>query len=618
MRDITERRLKEQKLQESEAMYRTFFENTGTGMLILEEDTTMSMVNTELERISGYSKMELEGKSWTEFVAKDYLEKMKEYHRLRRINPEAVPRNYETQFIGKQGNVRDILLTISMIPGTGKSLVSFVDITEHKKAEREVENLARYPAENPSPILRLDKNGVILHANKASDTLLKDWGKQIGNYAPKYWCDLVAELFESKSSRNVEVKSGKITYLFNVVPVLDYGYLNLYGRDITERKLMEEELRRQTEHLEELVTERTGELRESEERFRTIFDNAVDGIHLVSVEDKKFYDGNKAFCEMIGYSREELRNVGLVDIHPKESLPYVLQQFERVAKREITLAKDLPVKRRDGTVFYVDVNAIPTILGGKTYLVGVFRDITERKRMEEKLRKAERMAVIGETAAMVGHDLRNPLQVMVNRLFLAEKAAKNLSYPYSDVAEKLDLEGLFLDLEHQIEYMNKIVSDLQDYAKPIVPEMVEMNLRSLVEATFSTIEVPRNVIVSTELLKDVRLIVDAAMIRRVFSNIIMNALQAMPGGGKLEIRSLMSDDHVSVDFQDTGVGIPKENIDKIFIPLFTTKAKGTGLGLPVCKRLVEAHDGRIIVDSRVGEGTTVKIVLPIKPIGKGA
>jgi signal transduction histidine kinase len=321
---------------------------------------------------------------------------------------------------------------------------------------------------------------------------------------------------------------------------------------------------------------------------------------------------------MTGYSREELRNIGLVDIHPKESLPYVLQQFERVAKREITLAKDLPVKRRDGTVFYVDVNAIPTILGGKTYLVGVFRDITERKRMEEKLRKAERMAVIGETAAMVGHDLRNPLQVMVNRLFLADKAAKNLSYPYSDVAEKLDLEGLFLDLEHQIEYMNKIVSDLQDYAKPIVPEMVEMNLRSLVEATFSTIEVPRNVIVSTELLKDVRLIVDAAMIRRVFSNIIMNALQAMPGGGKLEIRSLMSDDHVSVDFQDTGVGIPKENMDKIFIPLFTTKAKGTGLGLPVCKRLVEAHDGRIIVDSRVGEGTTVKIVLPIKPIGKGA
>jgi len=129
---------REEELRKSEEMYRTIFETTGTAAIMIEEDTTISLANTEFEKLSGYSKAEIEGKkSWTEFIPKVHLERMKQYHRLRRIEPDAAPTNYESQFIHREGNIRDCLITVSMIPGTKKSIGFIVDITEHKEeAER--------------------------------------------------------------------------------------------------------------------------------------------------------------------------------------------------------------------------------------------------------------------------------------------------------------------------------------------------------------------------------------------------------------------------------------------------------------------------------------------------
>ena len=128
-------------------------------------------------------------------------------------------------------------------------------------------------------------------------------------------------------------------------------------------------------------------LRESEEKLRAIFDNAMDGILVADTERKTFIAGNRAICMMLGYTHEEMQGMPLAEIHPEKDLPHVIEQFERQAKKEFTLARDIPVKRKDGMVFYADINSSPVILEGRTCLIGMFRDITERRDAREELKK---------------------------------------------------------------------------------------------------------------------------------------------------------------------------------------------------------------------------------------
>ena len=161
--------------------------------------------------------------------------------------------------------------------------------------------------------------------------------------------------------------------------------------------------------------------------------------------------------------------------------------------------------------------------------------------------------------------------------------------------------------------MDKIVSDLQDYARPVKPMPVEIGLHQLINKTLSSLTVPENVKVSIVVEKDFpKLMLDPTLMQRVFSNLITNAVQAMPNGGKLTIRASKKEETTLISIEDTGAGISDENLSKLFTPLFTTKAKGQGFGLPVCKRMVEAHDGNITVESKVGKGSTFTVEIPLR------
>jgi signal transduction histidine kinase len=261
--------------------------------------------------------------------------------------------------------------------------------------------------------------------------------------------------------------------------------------------------------------------------------------------------------------------------------------------------------RADGTRFPVEVQA--TLVREQdrpVALQGVARDITERRRLEAHLAESQRLTGIAQTAAMIGHDLRNPLQAIATTTHLMRKQIESTPSDEKKLSE-LDM----LDRIHNsVRYMDKIVTDLQSYAEPRLLKLTQTNLMQLLQESLQISHVPSNIKLTMNTTEE-SVLADQSIIR-VFTNLTTNAIQAMPNGGELTIDTERVGKQVSIHFQDTGVGIPKENMTRIFDPLFTTKAQGQGFGLSVCKRIVEAHQGDITVESTIGKGTrfTVKLL----------
>jgi chemotaxis family two-component system sensor kinase Cph1 len=290
----------------------------------------------------------------------------------------------------------------------------------------------------------------------------------------------------------------------------------------------------------------------------------------------------------------------------------------------------LDLRHRDGHVKSVLYNAA-VYKDEVGRVIGVFaaaRDVTERKLAEEQLklysehledlveertrqlRDAERLAAIGETAVMIGHDLRNPLQVIVNTTYLAKQKVNSLIHPEKTNSTKQDLFKDLITIEEQSDYMNKIVSDLQDYARPLSPEMMHVGLLPFVKKILSSLKNPVDIEVQIEIEEGLTWKIDLTMMTRVLTNLISNAIQAMPQGGKLTIASTRTKGEVVLTIKDTGMGISPEIIPKLFEPLFTTKAKGMGFGLVVGKRLLEAQGGNLSINSEIDKGTVVVIRMP--------
>ncbi len=226
---------------------------------------------------------------------------------------------------------------------------------------------------------------------------------------------------------------------------------------------------------------------------------------------------------------------------------------------------------------------------------------------DDKLKSTERLAAIGQTAAMVGHDIRNPLQAIAGDLYLIENDIACIQE--GDI--KKSLQESASGIEANLFYINKIVSDLQDFARPLVPSREEFTVEKLLESVFLLVPIPDNL----EVIIDVQpnflyVITDFMMLKRALVNLVQNAVQAMPKGGKLTFEAAASAECYSFKVTDSGEGMPESVRVNLFKPMFTTKAKGQGLGLAVAKRLVEALKGTITYESELGKGTKFLIKLP--------
>jgi PAS domain S-box-containing protein len=283
---------------------------------------------------------------------------------------------------------------------------------------------------------------------------------------------------------------------------------------------------------------------------------------------------------------------------------------------ETVIGEEWCLETMDGREVPILVSAGPIRdpSGSVTGAISVWRDITERKRAEaeliearERLLRQEKLAFLGALAGGVGHELRNPLGAIKNAAYFLHMA---LDEPAPEVAEAIDV------LDREVEGAVGVISALLDFARADKPESSPCRLDELIDAALSRIPVPDEVEVSVDVSLSPWVETDAGQLTRVLDNLLVNALQAMPEGGKLDIRAARDGDQLALSVSDTGVGIPEESLAQVFEPLFTSKARGIGLGLAIAKALVERNGGTIEVDSHAGRGTTFTVRLPTAESGE--
>jgi PAS domain S-box-containing protein len=360
------------------------------------------------------------------------------------------------------------------------------------------------------------------------------------------------------------------------------------------------------EHLEEKVEKRTADLKRSEEKLRSILAASPDSITATDLNGNVI-ECNDQTVKIHGCSsKKELIGKSALAFISKKDHQRAIENLRKTLRQGVTRNVEYTFTTNDGREFPGEISAstVRDASGKPIGFVGVTKDITERKKMELQLLKSERLAAIGQLAAMVGHDLRNPLTGIVGAAY----------YLNTKFRRKLDSKGReMLDvIRKDIEHSNKIINDLLEYSRESKLELTESNPRSIIKEALSIVRVPKRVRIEDLSRNHPRIRVDVDKLKRAFANIIKNSVDAMSKGGTLTIRSRESRGNLEIVFADTGIGMNKDTIEKIFSPLFTTKARGMGLGLPICKRFVEAHGGKISVESTIAGGTTFTITIPSK------
>lgn len=358
----------------------------------------------------------------------------------------------------------------------------------------------------------------------------------------------------------------------------------------------------------------------SERKFRTLFQEINDGVIVVELDTWKIHMGNRALVKMLGTTDAELKNLTVRDIHPPEILPEIAKQFERLARGESALGRSIPIRRRDGALVYVDINATSIDLDEKHYTIAVFHDITDHRRTESALQEAKDSAEAANSAkdqfiAVLSHELRTPLTPALATV-AALREQTDLSEPVHS-----DLEMIRRNLELE----SKLIDDLLDVTR-ISRGKIDLIVQQtdLHDCLRGAMEICRNKAESKSLkitaqFDAVRSMVwaDPPRLQQVFWNLLNNAVKFTPQGGEITLRTSMVKASIRVEIIDTGIGLSTDDLPRLFMPFEQgeqTKNRrfgGLGLGLSIAKNLVELHHGTLSAWSEgKDKGATFYVELP--------
>lgn len=344
----------------------------------------------------------------------------------------------------------------------------------------------------------------------------------------------------------------------------------------------------------------------SEARWRAIVDSALDAIVLIN-RHGRIESFNPAASRMFGYAAEEVigRNVSVLMPEPYASEhDHYIRRYQMTGERRIIgIGREVSARRQDGTTFPAHLTVGELAFEGEPFYTGIVRDLTERVSLETRLREESGLVRLGELAAVLAHEVKNPLAAVSG-------AVQMLSEHLTGEEDR----EIAQEILRRLEGLGSLMTDLLIYARPPRPRMSEVDVNGLMKALtafFAADPAWRELRVTVEGAL-VGLRADPELLKVAFQNLLVNAAQAMHGRGDITIRLQHAHDVAHLDVSDSGPGIPPEVREKLFTPFFTTKAKGTGLGLATVRRIVEAHHGQVMVVRSGREGTTVRVSLPIR------
>ncbi len=346
----------------------------------------------------------------------------------------------------------------------------------------------------------------------------------------------------------------------------------------------------------------------AEARWRAVIDAAVDGIIVIDSRGR-IEVFNAAAQRMFGYSEPEViaQNVKLLMPEPDHSHHdgYLAHHLQTGERKIIGIGREVTGKRKDGQTFPLHLSVGEMKIDGEAHFTGILHDLSSRVELEDRLHEATAMARLGEMAAVIAHEVRNPLAAVRGAIQVIGSRMKG------DAGDA----AIIKEIIARIDGLNTLIQDLLVFARPPKPKTVPTDLRALLSSVV-------NLLKSDPAFGQLEVTIaghtpavpaDPSLMMIVFQNLLINSAQAMHGRGAIEVRLQATDAWHRVEVADRGPGIPVEIRAALFRPFKTTKARGTGLGMATAKRLVELHDGRISVNCPPEGGTIVTVELPSSP-----
>ena len=632
--NFTDRNLAEEALRESEKRYRRILQTAIDGFWLIDLDGRLLDVNDAYCTMTGYTEEELLSMSISDLEALESHEEVSAH--IEKIMDQSGDR-FETQHRRKDGSILDVEVSVQFQPeGRGLFFVFVRDITERKQVEEEQKNLQAQLV-NAMEMAHLgpweyDVANDLFMFNDHFYKIFRTTAEEVGGYtmsseeyARRFLhpddIPLVGEevrkaieATDPNFSRQLEHRIlyadgtvGWITVRFNIIKDENGQTVRTYGanQDITERKQAEierEKLQAQLSNALEIANLAPWEYNVAEDLF-TLNDH--------------FYKLFRTTADEVGGYTMSSGEFARRFFHPDEVPAFEERLHESGEERDPDLRQrsEHRIIYGDGTPGYISVipSDVKDSQGKTVHIYGVNQDVTEQKRMEEELLRTQKLESVGILAGGIAHDFNNILTTILGSIALAKM----------EVGPKDEIFPLLSDVETASSRAQALTKQLLTFAKGGAPIKETSSVKEVI--TESSIFVLRGSKSSCEfsIAEDLWSVeVDVGQISQVINNVVMNANQAMPDGGRIQVAGenlTIEDTHglpikpgryVRISIRDQGLGIAKENIEKVFDPYFTTRHEGNGLGLATTYSIVKNHDGHITVESELGKGSTFQIYLP--------